>query len=209
MKGTSHALAGAGVGLGVAIWVDAPPTATGLLIGLGCVSGLAPDLDTNGKLSNRISLHRKWLWYTLALIGVIIGVYSLITFSGIAKLIGTAIALIMIIVPRFLINQRFMIFLSGTAVIAFGWYWREMWIISFGLFMIAATFLPHRGLTHSVVGILIFSYISFLLEQSILINGVVYSCSLGYLSHLLMDMKCLPFNKKGIKWFQPVYNREF
>ena len=209
MKGTSHAIVGATAGLSVAVWLDTAPAATGLLILLGGFSALAPDLDTNGKLSNRMSLHRKWLWFALASIGVLLGTFSLITLDGIIRIIGTGVALTMIIVPRFVINQRFMVLLSGITITGLGWFWSETWIFLFGLFTIAATFLPHRGPTHSIIGLLFFSGIAYFLEQSISINGIFLSCIAGYLSHLILDMKCLPFNKKGVKWFQPVFNREF
>ncbi|TDL34897.1 metal-dependent hydrolase [Jeotgalibacillus sp. S-D1] len=209
MKGTSHSLVGAGAGLSVAMLQDTAPAATGLLIVLGCVSALVPDLDTNGRLSNRISLHRKWLWFALASVGVLLGTYSLIMLEHIMRLIGIAVALVMIIVPRYLINQRFMIFLSGLALIGIGWYWDQLWLLLFGLYTITATFLSHRGPTHSFVGLFLYGVIAYYLEQSIQINGVVFACAAGYLSHLILDMKCLPFNKKGVRWFQPLFNREF
>ncbi|PPA71863.1 metal-dependent hydrolase [Jeotgalibacillus proteolyticus] len=209
MKGTSHALVGAVAGLGIAVWQETAPAATGLLITLGCISALAPDLDTNGKLSNRISLHRKWLWFTLGAVGVLLGTYSLIMLDNILRLIGVGVALLLIIVPRYIINQRFMIFLSGAALIFFGALWEENWVICFGLFTAVSAFLPHRGLTHSIVGLITFGGISFLLEESLGIQGIIYACTAGYLSHLILDMKCLPFNKKGVKWFQPLWKKEF
>ncbi|MDG5470450.1 metal-dependent hydrolase [Jeotgalibacillus sp. ET6] len=209
MKGTSHAIVGAGAGLGVAVWQEAAPAATGLLILLGSVSSLAPDLDTNGKLSNRISLHRKWLWFALACLGVLLGTYSLIILSGIVRILGVGAALLLILLPRYLINQRFMVLLSGITLIGTGWLGNEYWLILFGLFTAGASFVPHRGPTHSLAGAAVFIFIAYQLENRMAISGIAMACAVGYISHLILDMKCLPFNKKGVKWFLPLYNREF
>jgi len=40
--------------------------------------------------------------------------------------------------------------------------------------------------------------------EGLLIVGVV-----GYISHLITDMKCLPMNRRGVKLFAPVWNKEF
>ncbi|WP_227395398.1 metal-dependent hydrolase [Jeotgalibacillus aurantiacus] len=209
MNGASHAVTGTAIGLGTAVMYDASPAATGLMILLGSVSALAPDLDTNGRLSNRISLHRKWLWYTLASIGVLLGTYSLVMLQGWWMLAGIAVALALIIAPRFLIKQRFMVMLTGGVLTGSGWFYSENWLLYFGLFTIVCSFLPHRGLSHTWIGLAVFSYISWELENSLNINGILVVCALAYLSHLLLDMKVLPFNKKGIKLFQPLVNKEF
>ncbi|WP_166805752.1 metal-dependent hydrolase [Jeotgalibacillus sp. R-1-5s-1] len=209
MKGASHAVTGTAIGLGTAVLYDAAPAATGLLILLGSVSALAPDLDTNGRLSNRISLHRKWLWYTLASIGVLLGTYSLVMLQGVWMVAGIAVALSLIIAPRFLIKQRFMVMLSGGVLTGIGWFYSEDWLLYFGLFTIICSFLPHRGLTHTWIGLAVFAFIAWELEKSLMINGILTVCTLGYLSHILLDMKMLPFNKKGVKLLQPLMNKEF
>ncbi|MBM7580212.1 metal-dependent hydrolase [Jeotgalibacillus terrae] len=209
MKGASHALVGTAIGLGTAVYYNMEPAVTGLAMLLGSTAALAPDLDTNGRLSNRISLHRKWLWYTLSAIGVLIGIYSLISLSGLFKAGGIITALTLIIAPRYLIKQRFMVMLSGLTVGLLGWFYTEYWLIYFGLFTIASSLLPHRGLTHSAAGLLVFTYIAHTLEVRLHIEGVTAVCALAYLSHLLLDMKMLPFNKKGVKWLLPFYSKEF
>ncbi|AJD91160.1 hypothetical protein JMA_18430 [Jeotgalibacillus malaysiensis] len=209
MKGASHALAGTAIGLGTAVYYNLEPAATGLVMLLGSTAALAPDLDTNGRLSNRISLHRKWLWYTLSAIGVLIGIYSLISLSGLFKAGGIIAAVTLIIAPRFLIKQRFMVMLTGLAIIGIGWFYTEYWLIYFGLFTILSSFLPHRGLTHSALGLLVFTYIAHTLEIRLDIQGITAVCFFAYLSHLILDMKALPFNKKGVKWFLPFFSKEF
>lgn len=209
MKGASHALVGTAIGLSTAVYYDMEPAATGLAMLLGSTAALAPDLDTNGRLSNRISLHRKWLWYTLSAIGVLVGIYSLVSLQGFFKAGGIIAALTLIIAPRFLIKQRFMVMLTGLAIVGIGWFYTEYWMIYFGLFTTVSSFLPHRGLTHSIGGLLIFTYIAHTLENRLSIEGITVVCLLAYLSHLVLDMKALPFNKKGVKWFLPFYSREF
>ncbi|TFE02955.1 metal-dependent hydrolase [Jeotgalibacillus salarius] len=209
MKGASHALVGTTIGLGTAVFYDLEPAATGLVMLLGSTAALAPDLDTNGRLSNRISLHRKWLWYTLSAIGVLIGIFSLISLSGVIKAGGLIAAVTLIIAPRFLIKQRFMVMLTGFTLAGIGWFYTEYWLIYFGLFTIVSSFLSHRGLTHSLPGLIIFTYIAHTLELRLGIEGITTVCFCAYLSHLILDMKLLPFNKKGVKWFLPFFSREF
>ncbi|MDZ5711879.1 metal-dependent hydrolase [Jeotgalibacillus haloalkalitolerans] len=209
MKGASHALVGTAIGLSIAVYYDMEPAATGLAMLLGSTAALAPDLDTNGRLSNRISLHRKWLWYTLSALGVLIGIYSLVSLNGLIKAGGVIAAVILIIAPRFLIKQRFMVMLTGFAIMGVGWFYTEYWMIYFGLFTTVSSFLPHRGLTHSIPGLIVFTYIAHTLELRLNIEGITAVCFLAYLSHLVLDMKALPFNKKGVKWLLPFYSREF
>ena len=61
--------------------------------------------------------------------------------------------------------------------------------------------IKHRGLTHSILGVLIFG---FLTKKLVAINwitaGLYYSLLLGYISHLVADM----FNPSGIPLLFPI-----
>jgi inner membrane protein len=72
------------------------------------------------------------------------------------------------------------------------------------VYVIIASITSHRSYTHSILGVIFFGIIASKLEVSLGIHGVYYACLGGYISHLLADLKVLPFNKRGIKLFLPV-----
>src|SRR4051812_49960041 len=55
---------------------DSEPSVTLLLVGLGAVSGLMPDLDIDGKLRNKITLSHKVIQAAAQLIGILLIIYS-------------------------------------------------------------------------------------------------------------------------------------
>lgn len=62
----------------------------------------------------------------------------------------------------------------------------------------------HRGLLHSIVGVIFFQ----LAVQFILLSFQqplewAYWCTAGYIAHLVEDS----FSKTGVSWFQPFYNK--
>ena len=102
-----------------------------------------------------------------------------------------------------------MLTITGIGIVAIGLYFKENWTILLGIYTIIASFLPHRSYTHSFVGVIFFGAIAYLFEVRIGIHGVFMTCVLGYISHLIADMKILPFNKRGVKWFLPFWKKEF
>ena len=78
---------------------------------------------------------------------------------------------------------------------------RKLWFIAKPLKLFG---IKHRGLTHSLLGVVLFA----LLTRQLLINGWInslawYGIMLGYLSHLIADM----FNPQGIPLFYPNQKR--
>jgi inner membrane protein len=41
-----------------------------------------------------------------------------------------------------------------------------------------------------------------------MVDGLFQAAMIGYISHLIGDMKFLPFNKKGVKLFLPLSSKE-
>ncbi|PAQ15363.1 hypothetical protein CD798_06120 [Bacillaceae bacterium SAOS 7] len=62
MKGSAHLAIGGATGLVTAMYLQTDPLSTASLIGIGAVAGLAPDLDVNGKLANRITIRKSGLF---------------------------------------------------------------------------------------------------------------------------------------------------
>ncbi|AZV42567.1 metal-dependent hydrolase [Peribacillus asahii] len=208
MNGTAHMIVGASTGFAVAYAMQADPTTTIMFVGLGGVTALIPDMDTDGKLSNKITFSYKFARATLQLMGVLILLYSFLEHANVMRWIGAGLGVGVIILASFL-TQRMMLTLTGIGVVAAGIYIEENWILLLGVYMILASFVAHRSYTHSIIGVLFFGIIAYQFEASVGIEGMFLTCMLGYISHLITDMKVFPFNKRGVRWFLPFSKKEF
>jgi inner membrane protein len=207
MNGTAHAAIGAATGFIVANTGQTDLTTTLLLVGLGGISGLVPDLDVDGKLRNKITLSHEVIKWAAQIIGVLLVFYSLYKGNGTEKWIGIGIGAVMFLLSS-LIKQRHMLIITGAGVIAGGFSLQESWLVLLGIYLIIASFVSHRSYTHSILGIIFFGVIAARLEDSIGIDGVFLTCLAGYISHLIFDMKLFPFNKRGIKLLLPFSSKE-
>jgi len=207
LNGTSHAAVGSAAGFVVANSFQTSPTATLLLVGLGGISGLVPDLDIDGKLRGKITFSHKVIRLSALIIGIMMVIYSFIEKSEIERWLGIGIGLLIILISS-LIKQKHMLTITGIAVFIGGFSIEELWIILLGLYIMVASLSSHRSYTHSLVGLIFFGFIAFLFESSLKIDGVLYACLGGYISHLIGDLKILPFNKRGVKMFLPLSSRE-
>ncbi|RDW18296.1 metal-dependent hydrolase [Oceanobacillus arenosus] len=207
MNGTAHVAIGAAAGFIVANHYQSSPAITMLLVGVGGISGLIPDLDIDGKLRNKITLSHKVIQAAALLIGMLMIVYSI--FEGVAnkRLLGIAIGLAMIIGSSF-IKQKHMLTITGVGVLVGGISHQELWLVLLGIYILIASFVAHRSYTHSILGVIFFGIIASNLEGSLGIEGIYYTCLSGYISHLVADSKFLPFNKRGIKLFLPLSSKE-
>ncbi|MGJ9460713.1 metal-dependent hydrolase [Oceanobacillus sp. CF4.6] len=208
MEGTTHALIGATTGLMTASIYQTDLASMSLLVAIGTVSGLVPDLDIDGKLSNRITFSKKFLQIVSRSIAIFIIAYSLFTGIGMEKWIGVGAGISIIIISS-LIRQRRMLTITGIGVLVGGQALEENWIWLLGIYIIIASFVSHRSYTHSILGIIFFGVIASSLEKSLVLDGVFVTCILGYISHLFADMKVFPVNKRGIKLFLPFSRKQF
>ncbi len=213
MKGTSHLLIGTAAG--AIAGYTAQPDIKIALIGavVGGISGVVPDLDTNGLASNSITVSKKvskWLMETAGIVILLILVYQAIT-TGLSEdiyLYG-GIGLLLLIVSR-LITQRRMLTITGILVMLLGFVLgQSIGILLAGSYIIIASFLPHRSYTHSIIGIVFYGFILTKLNEQWPSEGFVAAGLAGYISHLFADMKILPVNRRGVKWFLPLWKREF
>ncbi|MGM7637069.1 metal-dependent hydrolase [Bacillus sp. Hm123] len=209
MNGSAHLAIGGATGLVTALYLQTDPLSTASLISIGAVVGLAPDLDVNGKLANRITISKKWLILFFAVCGMLLIGYSYVQLVGLMKLAGFGIGIGLLLLPRLFIKQRTMLFLTGAILAYVGWHTNIYWVMLLSGFIMISSFLAHRSLTHSIIGVVYFGYIAWHFEQSVALEGSFMAAVLAYVSHLVADMKMWSFNKKGVKWFQPIFNKEF
>lgn len=207
MNGTAHAAVGGAAGFVTANTFQAEVSVTFFLVGLGAVSALVPDLDVDGKLRGKITLSHKAIQSTAQLIGILMIIYSFYEGTDTRQYLGMGIGLAMLAIASRL-KQKHMLTLTSIGVIAGGISLQEVWLILFGIYILIASFVPHRSYTHSILGIIFFGIIAMRLEASLEIQGVYYTCLAGYISHLITDSKLFPFNKRGIKLFLPLSSKE-
>ena len=208
MNGTTHATVGAATGFIIANTTQVDLSTTFIFIGLGTVSALIPDLDIDGKLRGKLTLSHKMMQSITQLIGVLMIIYSYFEVENSSKYIGMGIGVVILFFSSIL-KQKHMLTLTAIGLIIAGSSIQEIWLILFGVYTLIASFIPHRSYTHSILGLVFFGFIAKYLEGSLGIQGIYYVCLISYGSHLILDSKFLPFNKRGIKLFLPVSSKEF
>lgn len=213
MKGTSHLVIGTAVGA-VAGYMVQPDIHTALIgAAVGGISGVVPDLDTNGLASNTITLSKKvskWLMETAGIVILLTLIYKAVT-QGLSTdvYIYGAIGLLLLIISR-LITQRRMLTITGILVMLLGFVLgQSTGILLAGSYIIIASFIPHRSYTHSIIGVVFYWYILQHLNAEWPVDGLVAAGLAGYISHLFADLKILPVNRRGVKFFLPLWNKEF
>lgn len=213
MKGSSHLTIGIVVGAVAGFITQPDPLTVAICAGIGGVSGLVPDLDTNGLASSRITLSKKVskTLMEIAGIGILLTLIYKVVKDGLSNdiYISGAIGLVLLIVSR-LITQKRMLTITGVLVMLLGFIVdQSIGIILAGSYITLASFLPHRSYTHSLLGVAFYGLILNYLHQEWAIDGMIIAGMAGYISHLLADMKMLPVNRRGVKWFAPLWKREF
>ncbi|WP_432357116.1 metal-dependent hydrolase [Sporosarcina sp. UB5] len=213
MKGSSHAVIGvtAGAIAGYQVQPDLFTVAVSSIV--GGVSALVPDLDTNGVASNKITISKNVSQWLMRLVGA--GIFIAIAYQFLTTgftpsiLLYGGIGLLLFIASRF-ITQRRMLTLTGIMVIWLGIVMHQSTgILLAGIYIAIASFLPHRSYTHSLLGLAFYAFILHQLQQEWLIDGILVAGICGYASHLVADMKLLPMNRRGVKLFAPLWNKEW
>lgn len=214
MKGSSHLTLGVAAGVGIGIYTQVEPITIGLFAIVGGVAGLFPDLDTNGLASNKITLSKSLIKMPLMIMGICVILYSLFE-SFMAMTIdfqiwgGILIGGVMILLSS-VITQKRMLSFTGVGIVLGGIAVdMNYWMILLGLYIVIASFLPHRSYTHSIIGLSFFTVILYMFQEAMDLEGLLIVGVVGYISHLITDMKCLPMNRRGVKLFAPVWNKEF
>jgi inner membrane protein len=207
VNGTAHMAAGAAAGFITANSMGSNLSMTAVLVTVGGISGLMPDMDIDGKLSNKVTFSPKMIRAVAQVIGLMMMVYSFLEEHGREQWIGIGYGIGILLLSA-VITQRRMLTFTGIGVTAAGWHLDETWLWLLGIYIVIASFVSHRSYTHSLLGLIFFGFIAKYFESSLKIEGIFEACMLGYASHLVGDMKLLPFNKRGVKLFLPFTSKE-
>lgn len=199
LDGKSHVIVGL-FATGVTMYATNNDAMTVPLI-VGAISSLAPDLDHhNGSLTKKVSSPLKILFSFLFLavsLFIVMKTGKLI-YSG-SWIYGVGILVLFIFCISWLRNLKTILMLSGLLISFIGWFafYGNWSIIALGLFIAISSRLKHRGPTHSLYFLAIWSGICFLIQKDLQIDGLWLAGTVGYFSHLLADQL---FTKQSIKW---------
>ena len=211
MRGKTHFAIGILASLQASILFNKPLSI--INIGICSLFSILPDLDTsNSILSNTILKQTsskkiyKILIYSLDILIFVISlkinkdfiISSIITFLSIIFLEAK---INHVFLRKILLSSIFII-LSVCIYLANG----KLYHILFTIFLAFFPWLKHRKLSHSILAVLI---ISFLLKQIELLTNILNLCffgTIGYTSHLFLgDL----FTKAGIPLFYPFIKKNF
>lgn len=119
------------------------------------------------------------------------------------------IGLLLLIISR-MITQKRMLTITGILVMLLGFILNEsIGILLAGSYIVFASFMAHRSYTHSLLGVVFYILILKYLYLECPITGIIAAGVAGYVNHLVADMKLLPMNRRGVKWFLPFWKQEF
>ncbi|ODG92306.1 MULTISPECIES: metal-dependent hydrolase [Bacillaceae] len=199
MDGKSHVIVGL-FATGVTMYATKNDSMTVPLI-VGAISSLAPDLDHhNSSLTKKVSMPLKVLFSLLFLAATLFIVVKTgkLIYSG-SWIYAVGILTLFIICVSWLRHLKTILMLTGILIAVIGWfffygYWS---IFAIGLFIAVSSRLKHRGPTHSLYFLAVWSGICYLLQKDLNVNGLWLAGTVGYFSHLLADQL---FTKQSIKW---------
>lgn len=208
MNGTTHAVVGGMVGASIGIASNVPTETTFILTSAGIVSALMPDIDTQGILANKLAAGKKVMCSVSTLaaaclsIMLFIGELSWSTYMVVPIIIG------LIAIPP-VIPKKYFVSGAGLLIAGVGMYLQLYPLVYLGCFILIGSLLPHRSYTHSLLGLAFWGIIASQLEVWVSVEQLMMTLVLAYASHLFLDSKYIPPNRRGIKLFLPFSNKSF
>lgn len=204
MNGKTHAVAGLATGIGISYFSGLGLAESIAVTSTATIAALAPDLDTAGSLTHRLTKPFRFLngiLFSLLLI-VIFGSYLFNKASSEMLVGGGVIFLMLFFLKR--IPIKFQLLIMAIVIGIIGYHYDYSSIYLFAIFIGVASLLPHRSYTHSLIGLICFSYITHQASIELGIEQLFLAGLLGYVSHLLLDSKLIPGNRRGIKILLPL-----
>ncbi|MGN7476319.1 metal-dependent hydrolase [Solibacillus silvestris] len=217
MKGRTHLTIG--LGIGAVASVSQAPEMIPIVIGASAVASLAPDLDGNNLLNKHVTKTAKQIKKGGQFVGGALMVLSLASYLNFLPFLNDEwftqqnnllfLGLGAIIIALSMKSQETLknILMSVLSLILLYYAFTEelWWLFMFAVYIGAAGWLPHRGLTHTIWAVAYWAYMSYLLQGSTEADNLAIISTMAYLSHILGDM----MTKKGVKFLYPLANKVF
>lgn len=199
MKGTSHGLIGLATAaatqhINISAIATGPEKALPFLFAY--VGALLPDLDIgNSTISNAINpIKKKYVINLVTAAYVISSIAAIIYFRQkypvptLIVLALTGISLGSIAGGAFKVLRKVMVIAVSVGIGAYGVYSGQLSLTAAGAFLLAVSFSPHRGYSHSLLAVAAAYFISKAVFTEFHIPDCSIALSVGMLSHLGADM---------------------
>jgi len=214
MTGKTHLYLGivTGVGVeavlnGINIW--SVNGITEMLVGgvlIGGLSALAPDLDSSGMLGKMVTdSSQKARWFGLMMLAILGAVAFFTGFGHTTALSVVAVLLLCSLFVRDDLQRKVTLGIWGTAFAYFGFINNETWLIALAVFSFLCMIAKHRGLTHTVWALGIWTYVCYLIGVHFGLQNLMWVGFSGYLSHLIADS----LTKERVRYFYPIIKIPF
>ncbi|ANS75403.1 metal-dependent hydrolase [Paenibacillus yonginensis] len=205
MKGSTHLAIGCAIGAAAAGYHAFRLPDSVFYLAAAAISSLTPDLDGPSMLSSRIGKASKALYRAMITLAVLLCLLVVFLYARYQIFhIELTVAALCALFPALIVKEGFlrntMVSLIGLALVFAGLSWGMLWTSGFGLFILIAPWLKHRGLTHTIWALGIWYMLSRAMEQQLNIPGLAIAAGAGYASHLIADT----LTASGVKWLYPL-----
>lgn len=202
MNGKTHLVAGLATGIGISYVSHVSGTDSVAITAVATMASLAPDLDTAGSLTHRLTKPFRVV-NRIGFILLFIFFFSSLSTEVRSEMLigGIGVLLTLLFLKRITIKVQ--LFIMAIVIGIIGYHYGYQSIILFAIYVGVASLLSHRSYTHSLIGIVCFSYIAYQASVDFEIEQLFVAGFLGYLSHLLLDSRLIPGNRRGIKILLP------
>ncbi len=203
MNGKAHLAVGLATGIGVSYFSQSTGAEAVVITSVATIASLAPDLDTAGSLTHRLTKPFRVVNRIafMLLLSIFFVSYLSTEVSSEMLIGGIGVLLTLLLLKR--ITIKFQLFIMAMVIGIIGYHYGYYSIVLFALYVGVASLLPHRSYTHSLIGLVCFSYITYQASIDFGMEPLFLAGFLGYLSHLLLDSRCIPGNRRGIKILLP------
>lgn len=203
MNGETHLVAGLATGIGVSYFSQGSGAESVAVTSVATMASLAPDLDTAGSLTHRLTRPFRMVNRIAFMLLLIVFFASYVSNEVSSEMLigGIGVLLTLLLLKR--ITIKFQLFIMAMVIGIIGYHYGYYSIVLFAMYVGVASLLPHRSYTHSLIGLVCFSYISYQASIDFGMEPLFLAGFLGYLSHLLLDSRWIPGNRRGIKILLP------